>query len=77
MPLRWPPAETATGTSTAAASTATISAIGAENEYASVIAQVGGQYMHAESIMGNPNTDPHTFEAKVSTTKLCGRTVTG
>ncbi|HEX4831978.1 MAG TPA: zinc ABC transporter substrate-binding protein [Trebonia sp.] len=40
-----------------------IEAIGAENEYASVIAQVGGKYVHADSIMSNPNTDPHTFEA--------------
>jgi zinc/manganese transport system substrate-binding protein len=40
-----------------------IEAIGAENEYASVIAQVGGTYVHADSIMSNPNTDPHTFEA--------------
>jgi zinc/manganese transport system substrate-binding protein len=51
------------GQSAAAASTATITAIGAENEYASVIAQVGGKYGTASSIMSNPNTDPHTFEA--------------
>ena len=40
-----------------------ITAIGAENEYADVIAQVGGKYVQASSIMSNPNTDPHTFEA--------------
>ena len=40
-----------------------ITAIGAENEYADVIAQVGGKYVQAASIMSNPNTDPHTFEA--------------
>jgi zinc/manganese transport system substrate-binding protein len=40
-----------------------IEAIGAENEYASVIAQVGGKYVHADAIMSNPTTDPHTFEA--------------
>ena len=52
------------GSSTAAAaSTATIMAIGAENEYADVISQVGGKYVQAASIMSNPNTDPHTFEA--------------
>ena len=43
-----------------------IEAIGAENEYASVIAQIGGKYVHADSIMSNPNTDPHTFEASPS-----------
>ena len=51
------------GTSAAAASSTTIMAIGAENEYADVIAQVGGKYVRASSIMSNPNTDPHTFEA--------------
>jgi zinc/manganese transport system substrate-binding protein len=54
------------GTSAAAASATTITAIGAENEYADVISQVGGKYVHASSIMNNPNTDPHTFEASPS-----------
>ncbi len=48
---------------TAATSTATITAIGAENEYANVIAQVGGTYVNVTAIESNPNTDPHTFEA--------------
>ena len=52
------------GSSTAAAASATkITAIGAENEYADVISQIGGKYVNAEAIMSNPNTDPHTFEA--------------
>lgn len=41
----------------------TIQAVGAENEYADVIHQIGGQYVNVTSIMSNPNTDPHTFEA--------------
>ncbi|MGH3208668.1 MAG: metal ABC transporter solute-binding protein, Zn/Mn family [Trebonia sp.] len=62
--------------SASAVSSTTITAIGAENEYADVISQVGGKYVHAESIMSNPNTDPHTFEAspavaqEMSTAKL-------
>ncbi|HEY0259117.1 MAG TPA: zinc ABC transporter substrate-binding protein [Lacisediminihabitans sp.] len=40
-----------------------IVAVGAENEYTSVISQIGGKYVEASSIMSNPNTDPHTFEA--------------
>jgi zinc/manganese transport system substrate-binding protein len=40
-----------------------IVAIGAENEYADVIGQIGGKYVQATAIMSNPNTDPHTFEA--------------
>jgi zinc/manganese transport system substrate-binding protein len=43
-----------------------IVAVGAENEYADVISQVGGKYVQASAIMSNPNTDPHTFEASAS-----------
>jgi zinc/manganese transport system substrate-binding protein len=43
--------------------TASIKAIGAENEYANVIQQIGGKYVQVTAIMSNPNTDPHTFEA--------------
>ena len=58
----------AAGVAPAAASggSGTLTAIGAENEYANVIQQVGGTYVHAEAIMSNPNTDPHTFEASAS-----------
>ena len=57
-------------------STTVINAIGAENEYANVLAQIGGRYVHVSSILNNPNTDPHTFEAspavaqKVSSAQL-------
>jgi zinc/manganese transport system substrate-binding protein len=40
-----------------------INAIGAENEYANVLGQIGGRYVHVSSILNNPNTDPHTFES--------------
>jgi zinc/manganese transport system substrate-binding protein len=43
-----------------------IVAVGAENEYANVIGQIGGKYVQASAIMSNPNTDPHTFEASAS-----------
>lgn len=39
-----------------------IRAIGAENEYADVLSQIGGKYVAVSSILDNPNTDPHTFE---------------
>jgi zinc/manganese transport system substrate-binding protein len=48
----------------------TIVAVGAENEYADVIAQVGGKYVQVNAIMSNPNTDPHTFEASPSVARL-------
>jgi zinc/manganese transport system substrate-binding protein len=40
-----------------------IDAVGAENEYADVIGQIGGEYVNATAIMSDPNTDPHTFES--------------
>jgi len=43
-----------------------ISAVGAENEYANVLSQIGGRYVHVSSILDNPSTDPHTFEASAS-----------
>ena len=46
-----------------AAQTGVIRAVGAENEYANVISQIGGKYVSVTAIMSNPNTDPHTFEA--------------
>ena len=57
---------TACSSATAAGNTGgtdSIQAIGAENEYANVIQQVGGKYVQVTAIMSNPNTDPHTFEA--------------
>jgi zinc/manganese transport system substrate-binding protein len=52
------------GHATAIAQGATvINAIGAENEYADVLSQIGGKYVHVTAILNNPNTDPHTFEA--------------
>lgn len=55
---------------TAAASTpGVINAIGAENEYANVLSQIGGKDVHVSSIQNNPNTDPHTFEASPSVAK--------
>ena len=45
------------------AQTGVIRAVGAENEYANVISQIGGKYVAVTAIMSNPNTDPHTFEA--------------
>ncbi|MFZ4834655.1 metal ABC transporter solute-binding protein, Zn/Mn family [Rouxiella sp. Mn2063] len=40
-----------------------LNAIGVENEYADVISQIGGKFVHVTAIETDPNTDPHTFEA--------------
>jgi zinc/manganese transport system substrate-binding protein len=52
-----------TTASNSADSSTVITAIGAENEYANVLAQIGGRYVRVSSVLDNPNTDPHTFEA--------------
>ncbi|MDR3033128.1 MAG: zinc ABC transporter substrate-binding protein [Kitasatospora sp.] len=59
-------AGTACSSVTASDPAGTITAVGAENEYASVIGQIGGKYVHATSIESNPNTAPHSFEASPS-----------
>jgi len=41
----------------------TLHAVGVENEYADVIAQIGGRYVQVGAIETDPNTDPHSFEA--------------
>ncbi len=46
-----------------------IAAVGAENEYADVISQIGGQYVTVSAIMSDPNTDPHTFESSANVSK--------
>jgi zinc/manganese transport system substrate-binding protein len=54
------------GASSSSGSGGKIVAIGAENEYASVIQQVGGKYTQVSAIMSDPATDPHTYEASPS-----------
>jgi zinc/manganese transport system substrate-binding protein len=54
---------------TSAASSGKVNAIGAENEYANVISQIGGQYVNVSSILNNPSTDPHTYEASPTVAK--------
>jgi zinc/manganese transport system substrate-binding protein len=49
-----------------------IVAVGAENEYANVIEQVGGRYVKTTAIESNPNTDPHSFEASPSVAQVVG-----
>jgi zinc/manganese transport system substrate-binding protein len=56
----------ASDASAASAKSVVIKAVGAENEYANVLSQIGGKYVSVSSILNNPNTDPHTFEASPS-----------
>jgi zinc/manganese transport system substrate-binding protein len=43
-----------------------ISAVGAENQYANVMEQIGGRYVEVSAVESDPNTDPHSFEASPS-----------
>ena len=43
-----------------------IEAVGAEVQYGDVLAQVGGVFVHVTSVISNPSTDPHNFEASPS-----------
>ena len=49
-----------------------VAAVGAENEYADVIGQLGGRYVEVTAVISNPNTDPHTFEASPSVAEAIG-----
>jgi len=60
------------GSASGASSSGKIVAVGAENEYADVIQQVGGKYVQASAIMSSPSTDPHTFEASIAVAREVG-----
>jgi zinc/manganese transport system substrate-binding protein len=53
-------------TGTTETSTKSIVVVAAENEYGDVAQQIGGSYVTVDSIMSNPATDPHTYEASQS-----------
>jgi zinc/manganese transport system substrate-binding protein len=57
---------------TAAPDSGKIVAVGAESQYADVIAQVGGRYVTTSAVMSNPNTDPHSFEASIAVAREVG-----
>jgi zinc/manganese transport system substrate-binding protein len=60
------------GRSAVSAPAGVIVAVGAENQYANVISQVGGSYVKVTAIESNPNTDPHSFEASPSVAEVVG-----
>jgi zinc/manganese transport system substrate-binding protein len=59
-------------TDTATAHSGTVVAVGAENEYANVIAQIGGRFVRVTAIESNPTSDPHAFEASASVSQVIG-----
>lgn len=57
-------------TGSGGAGSGALRAVGAENEYADVISQIGGRYVQVSSVLDDPNTDPHTFESSPSVARL-------
>src|SRR5579863_834252 len=57
---------TACSSNATPSTTGAVNAIGAENQYADVLRQIGGSDVHVSSILNNPNTDPHSFESSPS-----------
>ncbi len=43
-----------------------LAVVGAEVQYGDVLGQIGGAYVQVTSVMSNPATDPHNFEASPS-----------
>jgi zinc/manganese transport system substrate-binding protein len=52
--------------STRSASSASITVVAAENFWGSIVRQLGGAHAAVTSIITNPATDPHSYEAKPS-----------
>jgi zinc/manganese transport system substrate-binding protein len=66
------PSLTSPAASTGTTAPAVIRAVAAENQYGNVIAQVGGRHVSVTSLLSNPNTDPHTFEASPAVAREVG-----
>ncbi len=60
----------ACNSSSRATTKSTINVVAAENEYGNIAQQIGGRYVNVTSIMSNPNTDPHDYEASPSVAGL-------
>ena len=46
-----------------------IEVVGAESQYANVLAQIGGKYVHATAVLSSPFVDPHSFESGTATAR--------
>jgi zinc/manganese transport system substrate-binding protein len=62
-----------TGTGASAGSSAPVELVAAENFWGSIASQVGGARVHVTSIIVNPDTDPHAYEAKPGDAKTIAR----
>lgn len=67
------PATAPVGASAPGGSTAKIAVVAAENFWGSIALQLGGTHVTAASIISNPDTDPHSYEATPNDAKLIAR----
>jgi zinc/manganese transport system substrate-binding protein len=68
-----PAAAGQTGSSAAGGSGAKIAVVAAENFWGSIALQLGGSHVTEKSIITNPDTDPHSYEATPNDAKLIAR----
>lgn len=59
-----------TGSPTGAPSTNRVVVVAAESQYGSIARAIGGDRVQVFSLLTNPNTDPHLFEASPSTARV-------
>ncbi|HEV3230997.1 MAG TPA: zinc ABC transporter substrate-binding protein [Candidatus Dormibacteraeota bacterium] len=57
----------------AAGSGGKVEVVAAENFWGSIAAQVGGDRVHVTSVIVNPDTDPHAYEAKPADARTIAR----
>lgn len=61
------------GSTTVTARPGTIAVVAAEDQYGSIGRAIGGKYVTVTSLLTNPNTDPHEFEASAGTAETVSR----
>jgi zinc/manganese transport system substrate-binding protein len=57
---------TSSNTTSASSNSKPIQVVAAENFWGSLVSQLGGTHVNVTSIVSNPNTDPHEYEANPS-----------
>lgn len=61
------PSTTTAGSTPSAAASAPIDVVASTNFWGDIAKQIGGDHVNVTSIMSDPNTDPHEFEADAKT----------
>jgi zinc/manganese transport system substrate-binding protein len=57
------------GSASSGSGSSKIAVVAAENQYGSMAQAIGGNRVTVTSLLNNPNTDPHEFEASASTAR--------